>query len=81
MFTDCYAIITSAKTRNISTEYCEKHHIIPKSLGGDNSKDNLVELTYREHFIRHMLLTKMTIGDDKRKMVCALWAMTIRKTQ
>lgn len=85
MFTDCkytrlyYAIITSAKTRNISIEYCEKHHIIPKSLGGDNSKDNLVELTYREHFICHMLLTKMTIGDDKRKMACALWAMT-RKT-
>jgi hypothetical protein len=40
------------------TEYFEKHHIIPKWLGGNNSKDNLVLLTAREHFVAHWLLWK-----------------------
>lgn len=37
----------------------ELHHIHPKSLGGLNTKDNLVFLTYREHFLCHWLLIKM----------------------
>jgi hypothetical protein len=41
------------------TTYQETHHIIPKSLGGSNKKENLVKLTAREHFICHWLLTKM----------------------
>lgn len=54
-----YDIINNAKSR-IVEGYTEKHHIIPKSLGGDNSSNNLVSLTAREHFICHWLLTKMT---------------------
>lgn len=38
--------------------YCERHHIIPKCLGGSDLKNNLVNLTAREHFIAHMLLWK-----------------------
>lgn len=34
----------------------ENHHIIPRSMGGDNSKENLILLTTREHFIAHQLL-------------------------
>lgn len=44
------------KTKN---NYYERHHIIPKSLGGSNSKDNLVLLTAKEHFICHYLLVKI----------------------
>lgn len=36
----------------------ERHHIVPKSAGGDNSKSNLVYLTPREHFVAHKLLWK-----------------------
>jgi hypothetical protein len=36
--------------------YYEKHHIIPKCMGGSNDNDNKVKLTYREHFIAHWLL-------------------------
>jgi hypothetical protein len=68
-----YAIVDRARFRTI-IGYTEKHHIIPKSLGGDNSKLNLVNLTAREHFICHRLLTKMTTGDSKRKMLHAVWA-------
>lgn len=59
------SIISAAKQRTEIAGYYEKHHIIPKSLGGNNSKENLVKLTSREHFICHWLLTKMTTGKDK----------------
>lgn len=67
-------IILTAKSRKL-TEYKERHHIIPKSLGGKNTKHNLVELTAREHFICHWLLTKMTSGVNKQKMDYAFWMM------
>lgn len=66
-----YSIISNAKTRS-TTGYIERHHIIPKSLGGNNTKDNLVRLTAREHFVCHLLLTKMTDGNNKIKMLHAL---------
>ena len=65
------SIINNAKTRTI-TGYTEKHHIIPKSLGGSNEKTNVVKLTAREHFVCHLLLTKMTTGNDRYKMIFAL---------
>ncbi len=42
--------------------YTEKHHIIPKSLGGSNNKSNIVALSAREHFIAHWLLAKIYGG-------------------
>ena len=48
-------IINRAKNRTI-TGYVEKHHIIPRSLGGTNSKKNIVILTAREHFLCHYML-------------------------
>jgi len=50
-------IIDRAKQRKLEG-YKEKHHIIPKCLGGSNKKENLVELTAREHFICHWLLCR-----------------------
>lgn len=56
-------------------EYYESHHIMPKSLGGDNSKDNLVLLTAKEHVVCHHLLTKCTEGTDRAKMNYAFWSL------
>lgn len=76
-----YKIIENAKkeTENGSRQlgYFEKHHILPKSLGGSNDENNLVKLTAREHFICHWLLVKMyDKGTNERyKMLCALWRM------
>jgi hypothetical protein len=72
-----YNIIDRAKLRQLSV-YVENHHIIPRSLGGDNSADNLVALTAREHFICHLLLTRMTQGQHKRKMISAVFYLTGR---
>lgn len=43
-------------TRDLSDSYFERHHIIPKSLGGSNDESNIVKLTYREHYIAHIML-------------------------
>lgn len=76
-----YSIITNAKSRiNPKEVYTEKHHIIPKSLGGANSVENYVRLTAREHFICHWLLTKMTESQAKHKMLYALNGMRQDKT-
>lgn len=71
-----FSIIDRAKSRDLSPNvYTEKHHIIPKSLGGSNLKENLVKLTAREHFVCHLLLPKMLVGDSHHKMVHAAWRM------
>lgn len=65
------AIICNSVTRQLDC-YTERHHIIPKSLGGDNSKTNIAVLTAREHFVCHKLLTKMLTGKARSKMCFAL---------
>jgi hypothetical protein len=75
-YTKIYQKIISRAKNRILTGYCESHHIIPRSLGGSNQKENLVRLTAREHFICHLLLTKMYENKDKDKMIHAAWAMT-----
>lgn len=67
------SIIEQAKSRDANF-YTEKHHIIPQSLGGSNSKENLVRLSAREHFICHWLLTKCVYANVE-KMNYALWLM------
>ncbi len=39
--------------------YTERHHIIPKCMGGGNEAANIAILTAREHFIAHWLLYKI----------------------
>ena len=72
-----YNIINSRKVNILfDVDYGEKHHIIPKSMGGSNRKDNIVKLTAREHFIVHWLLTKMCSNKDHTiKMLYALGRM------
>lgn len=71
-------IIDRAKSRGKIDTYTEKHHILPRSLGGTNDLDNLVHLTGREHFVAHRLLVKITNGDDQNKMIFALNCMMNR---
>ena len=74
-----YKIIEKAKDeyenglRNLG--YFEKHHILPKSLGGSNDKENLVKLTAREHFICHALLIRFLQGEAKYKMKWAFYQL------
>jgi hypothetical protein len=78
-----YQIIHQATvSANVRTKgYYERHHIIPKSLGGTHRKENLVKLTAREHYVCHQLLARMTEGAHQRKMAYALWIINNKNTQ
>jgi hypothetical protein len=66
-------LVKRAQNRTLEG-YKEKHHILSKCLGGDNSEENLVELTAREHFLCHMLLCEIYPNDIK--LYHALWMMS-----
>ena len=64
------------KTRgrfNCGEEYCERHHIVPKCLGGTDEKDNLIDLFAREHFVAHKLLALE--NPDNKGLQYAWWMM------
>lgn len=72
-----YKIVTNRREKPLPIgEYGENHHIVPKSLGGLDDSQNLVRLSAKEHFICHLLLTKMTHGNSLYKMKTALIAMS-----
>ena len=52
-------MIENCKNRKTPEGYVEKHHIIPKCMGGSDDDKNLVCLSAREHFIAHKLLFKI----------------------
>ena len=59
-------LILTRSTQAIHQDvYYEDHHIIPKCLGGSNNKQNIIKLTYKEHFIAHWLLTRIYPGNRK----------------
>lgn len=84
-----YAIINKAVARG-HIEPNEQHHIIPESFylnrkrkgslgwleGNPNDFSNLVKLTPHEHLVCHLLLSKMTIGPAKHKMLKAALGMS-----
>lgn len=69
-----YNSIILKRKKEIPIGYSENHHIVPKSMGGSNSKNNLVRLTAREHFLAHWLLYKI---HKNYKMACA-WRFLCR---
>ena len=67
-YTKWYMAIVSNPTNE---GYIEEHHIVPRSMGGEET----VSLSARQHFICHWLLTKMTRGNDRLKMISAFSKM------
>ncbi len=61
-----YKIVRRAAVRILPKElYKERHHIIPKSLGGNNTGENLVSLTGREHLICHIMYSLSNRGKPR----------------
>ncbi len=71
-------LILKAKERKIVEGYKEVHHIVPKCMQGADDMSNLVELTAKEHFIAHLLLTE--IYPKSQKLKYALWMMASMET-
>ena len=53
------------KGRNGKNGY-EYHHIVPRSFGGTDESFNIVSLTYKEHWLAHLLLVKIADTPEKR---------------
>lgn len=51
-------LIRRARNRTLCG-YSERHHIIPRCMGGGDEESNLVRLTPEEHYVAHLLLVKM----------------------
>ena len=56
-------IARSSTRKTDADEYYESHHIIPRCLGGSDDRENLANLTAREHFIAHLCLVKIYPGN------------------
>ncbi len=65
-------LINRARHRKL-TVYSEKHHVIPRCLGGGDESENIVQLTAEEHYVAHQLLVK--IYPNSRGLVFAAWMM------
>jgi hypothetical protein len=56
-------LMMRAQARTL-TGYVERHHILPRCLGGSDEPENIASLTPREHFLAHLLLVKMHPGHN-----------------
>lgn len=66
------SLIETSIKRPRPTGYTEKHHILPKSMGGTDLKENIAILSAREHFIAHLLLARIF---NNREMWSAVYMM------
>lgn len=74
----CYdRLIRRAQWRTLDKEtYVERHHILPRCLGGNDKCSNLVKLTGEEHYTAHLLLVK--IHPVNNKIIFAARMMTLK---
>ena len=74
-----YNRLIEHRQNNILTNgYIERHHILPRSLGGTNENSNIVALTGREHYIAHLLLARF---NKCQQTVYALWMMQMKSSK
>lgn len=57
-------------------EYYEKHHIIPRCIGGNDEESNLIDLYAREHYEVHKLLAQE--NPENEKLTFAWWIMSTK---
>jgi 5-methylcytosine-specific restriction endonuclease McrA len=77
-----YNSLINKRKIDVPQGYVERHHIIPKSLGGSDRSDNLVYLTAREHFVAHLLLVKIYENTQNyHKMLKAFFMMLVCESE
>lgn len=70
-----YNLLIEKAQQRTTDLYTERHHIVPRCLGGTDDKDNLVALTPEEHYVAHQLLVKMY--PENASLVYAANKMTV----
>lgn len=66
------AFIQRCLARDLPNARVEKHHVLPRSLGGGDEASNIIKLTLREHYLAHLILWKY-YGKSMRH---AFWLMS-----
>lgn len=59
-------LVTKARTRPVPAGYTEKHHVIPRCMGGLDAAENIAQLYPEEHFFAHVLLLKIYKNTEHR---------------
>lgn len=74
-------LVYNAKQREINkNDYFEKHHIIPRCLGGTDNDSNIVNLYPREHFLAHKLLNKIFDNNKSLRYAFCMMVFTTIKS-
>ena len=73
-----YNLLIERQKNRLLEGYKERHHIVPRCLGGKDVPENLVDLTAREHFVQHQLLAK--IYPDHKGLQLAVSMMSTNGT-
>lgn len=79
-----YDCLIQKRQREPATGYTERHHILPRSMGGSDDPSNLVVLTGREHWIAHLLLWKIHRNRQTAfacRMMGAMWPSKNRQNK
>ena len=73
-----YRLLNKLEKTKAESGKIETHHILPKSCGGTDDPDNLVNLYAKEHFMAHYYLWKIHEHDKFRyQMLNAFWMMCV----
>jgi hypothetical protein len=60
-----YNNLINRATQRATEGYVEKHHIVPRCLGGTDAKENIINLYPEEHYLAHLLLCKVNKSNSK----------------
>jgi hypothetical protein len=71
-----YEKLVNHYKNNLSEGFVEKHHIVPKCMGGSDDISNIVILPPKAHFICHYLLYKMY--PDNKSLAFAFSMMCVK---
>lgn len=70
-----YDLLIEQQQDRLVKGYTERHHIIPRCMGGTDDADNIAILTPEEHYVAHQLLVKIYPGNGK--LIYAMNMMTV----
>ena len=69
-------ILLERKNVKDETQYMERHHILPRCMGGTDEDDNLIWLYAEEHYYAHELLAFE--NNENESILHAWWMMSNR---
>ena len=64
-YKNIYNRLIAGRRKNTPSGYVEKHHVVPRCMGGGDGDDNIVKLTAKEHYVAHHLLCKIYPNNPK----------------